>query len=139
MTLAMNPAAMVRHPFHAAYAPDDGEVVRRFIAETHLSSEVDERIDQRATRFIEAIRGEAGMIGGLEDFLREYALSTPEGLALMVLAEALLRVPDAATQDKLIEDKLGGADWGDHATEADTWFVSLSTWALGVSSRIVQP
>ena len=57
----------------------------------------------------------------------------------MVLAEALLRVPDAATQDRLIEDKLAGGDWSEHAAHAETWFVSASTWALGLSSRIVQP
>ena len=97
------------------------------------------RIDARATRYIEAIRGHSGVIGGLEDFLREYSLSTREGLALMVLAEALLRVPDAATQDRLIEDKLAGGDWGERAEHAETWLVLASTWALGLSSRIVQP
>ena len=126
-------------PFDAPYAPDDATLIRRFIAETALDAATEARIDRRATRYIEAIREQAGSIGGLEDFLREFGLSTPEGLALMVLAEALLRVPDAATQDKLIEDKLAGADWGEHAAHAETWFVSLSTWALGVSSRIVQP
>ena len=57
----------------------------------------------------------------------------------MVLAEALLRVPDAATQDRLIEDKLAGGDWGEHAGRGDTLFVAASIWALGLSSRIVQP
>ena len=66
-------------------------------------------IDARATRLIEAIRAQAGGLGGIEDFLHAYSLSTQEGLALMVLAEALLRVPDAATADRLIEDKLSAA------------------------------
>ena len=61
-----------------------------------------------ATRLVEAIRSHAGGLGGIEDFLHAYSLSTQEGLALMVLAEALLRVPDAATADRLIEDKLVG-------------------------------
>ena len=65
-------------------------------------------------RLVEAIRARAGGLGGIEDFLHDYSLSTKEGLALMVLAEALLRVPDAATADRLIEDKLAGGDWAAH-------------------------
>ena len=132
-------AAIPLPSFDAPYAPDDGKLIRRFIAETRLDGAAEARIDARATAYIEAIRAQSGLVGGLEDFLREYGLSTPEGLALMALAEALLRVPDAATQDRLIEDKLAGTDWGEHASHADTWFVSASTWALGLSSRIVQP
>ena len=69
------------------------------------------RIDGLASRLIAAIRAESGGLGGVEDFLHAYSLSTKEGLALMVLAEALLRVPDAATADQLIEDKLAAGDW----------------------------
>ena len=69
------------------------------------------RIDARARRLVESIRARAGGLGGIEDFLHAYSLSTKEGLALMVLAEALLRVPDAATADRLIEDKLAAGDW----------------------------
>ena len=125
--------------FDAPYAPDDGALVRRFLDETRLSDTAEESIDRRARRFISAIRGQSGVIGGLEDFLREYSLSTREGLALMVLAEALLRVPDAVTQDRLIEDKLRGGDWADHAAHAETWLVLASTWALGLSNQIVRP
>ena len=74
------------------------------------------RIDARARTLVEAIRAKAGGLGGLggiEDFLHAYSLSTKEGLALMVLAEALLRVPDAATADRLIEDKLAAGRWLD--------------------------
>ncbi|MEJ0012374.1 MAG: L-glutamate gamma-semialdehyde dehydrogenase [Bauldia sp.] len=126
-------------PFSAAYAPDDESLIRRFIAETKLDAVGEARIDRLATALIEQIRASAGSIGGLEDFLREFALSTREGLALMVLAEALLRIPDNATQDKLIEEKLGGGDWEEHAGKHDTLFVAASIWALGLSSRIVEP
>src|SRR5260221_3371862 len=125
--------------FDAPYASDDAVLIRRFIAETSLDAASDARIDARAIGLITAIRAHSGAIGGLEDFLREFALSTREGLALMVLAEALLRIPDAATQDKLIEDKLGGGDWSEHAGRGDKLFVAASIWALGLSSRIVQP
>ena len=71
--------------------------------------------------------------------LREYSLSTKEGLALMVLAEALLRVPDAATADRLIEDKLGQGDFAHHETRSDAFLVNASAWALGITARIIQP
>ena len=125
--------------FDAPYAPDDAALIRRFISDTRLDEAAERRIDIRATRYIEAIRAHSGVIGDLDDFLREFGLSTPEGLALMVLAEALLRVPDNATQDRLIEDKLAGGDWREHSAEAETWLVLASTWALGLSSRIVRP
>ena len=126
-----------RPRFDAPYAADDGPLVRRFIEETRLDPDAEARIDRRTLGYIEAIRAQSGVIGGLEDFLREFGLSTREGLALMVLAEALLRVPDAETQDRLIEDKLGGGYWQDHAGHGQTWFVAASVWALGLSSRIV--
>jgi RHH-type proline utilization regulon transcriptional repressor/proline dehydrogenase/delta 1-pyrroline-5-carboxylate dehydrogenase len=125
--------------FTAPYAPDDEGLIRRYIADARLDAAAEERIDRRATALIAAIRSQSGAIGGLEDFLREFALSTREGLALMVLAEALLRIPDAATQDRLIEDKLGGGDWDEHAGRGDKLFVAASIWALGLSSRIVHP
>ena len=81
----------------------------------------------------------SGGLGGIEDFLREYSLSTREGLALMVLAEALLRVPDAATADRLIEDKLAAGDWTHHEVKSHALLVSASAWALGISARIIQP
>jgi RHH-type proline utilization regulon transcriptional repressor/proline dehydrogenase/delta 1-pyrroline-5-carboxylate dehydrogenase len=126
-------------PFDAPYAPADEALIAHYVAETRLDAETEARIDARATRYVEAIRSHTGAIGGLEDFLREYSLSTREGLALMVLAEALLRVPDAATQDRLIEDKLAGGDWSERADHAETWLVLASTWALGLSSRLVKP
>src|SRR5438046_6405307 len=125
--------------FDAPYAPDDAALISQYIAEARLDVGAEARIDARAISYIEAIRDHSGVIGGLEDFLREFSLATHEGLALMVLAEALLRVPDAATQDRLIEDKLAGGDWSERGDQAETWLVLASTWALGLSSRLVQP
>ena len=126
--------------FVADYSPADEILVPRLLAETAHDQPTDARIAERARRYVTAIRDARGGIGGLEDFMHEYSLSTPEGLALMSLAEALLRVPDAATQDRLIEDKLGGADW-EHAAarDSESWLVSATTWALGLTARIVHP
>ncbi len=121
--------------FDAPYAPDDAGLIRRFIAETRLDAAAEARIDERARAFIDAIRDQSGLIGGLEDFLREYSLSTREGLALMVLAEALLRVPDSATQDRLIEDKLAGGDWAKHAGRRG----KLVRARLDLGARPVEP
>ena len=84
---------------------------RALLAAASRGEAAEARIDARARRLVEAIRAHAGGLGGIEDFLHDYSLSTKEGLALMVLAEALLRVPDAATADRLIEDKLAAGDW----------------------------
>ena len=97
------------------------------------------RIDRTATRLIEAIRANDDPLGGVEDMLREFALSTKEGLALMVLAEALLRVPDARTADQFIEDKLGQGDFVHHETKSSAFLVNASAWALGMSARVIQP
>ncbi len=126
-------------PFLAPYAPADEELVAGFLAESDLGAETEARIDREASRIIRHIRESGGLVGALEDFLHEYGLSTREGLALMVLAEALLRVPDAATADRLIEDKLGTAAWAERPHKSDSWMVSLTTWALGIGSRIVSP
>ena len=110
--------------FDAPYAPPD-EQLRRRAAGRRLArrAAADARIDARARRLVEAIRARAGGLGGIEDFLHAYSLSTKEGLALMVLAEALLRVPDAATADRLIEDKLAAGDWSPKpGAPARSWF-----------------
>src|SRR5687767_10096899 len=125
--------------FAADYAAADEDLVPRLLAETAQDAATAKRITARARRYIQGIREARGGIGGLEDFMHEYSLSTKEGLALMSLAEALLRVPDAATQDRLIEDKLGAGDWEQAARDAESWLVSATTWALGLTARIVHP
>ena len=125
-------------PFRAAYAPADYDVLATLIDASPEPSDAEARIDARATSLIEAIRASAGGIGGVDDFLREYSLSTKEGLALMVLAEALLRVPDRETADLLIADKLGTADFSRHVAHASGLLVSASAWALGLSASIVE-
>ena len=125
--------------FEAPYAPDDGLMAVRLLGAAGLSAEQDAAIDRTATRLIDAIRAGDDRLGGVEDMLREFALSTKEGLALMVLAEALLRVPDARTADQFIEDKLGQGDFVHHETRSSAFLVNASAWALGMSARVIQP
>jgi len=133
------PAKKVLPPLAAAYAPPDEPIAALLLAQAPRPPEAEARVDACAQGLVEAIRSRTNGLGGIEDFLHEYSLSTKEGLALMVLAEALLRVPDDATADSLIEDKLATADFPQHQLRSETLLVSASAWALGVSARIVAP
>src|SRR3981081_4159121 len=126
------------HLFSVPYAPPDETVTEALLVGASRAAVAEQRIDQRARRLIQGIRAKTGGLGGIEDFLHAYSLSTKEGLALMVLAEALLRVPDAVTADRLIEDKLAAGDWSTHAASAGV-FVSASAWTLGGTARIIAP
>ena len=126
-------------PFSAPYAPDDRAIAVRLLDAARLDAAREQRISDTATGLIEAIRANDDPLGGVEDMLREFALSTKEGLALMVLAEALLRVPDARTSDRFIEDRLGQGDFVHHETRSSAFLVNASAWALGVSARVIQP
>jgi RHH-type proline utilization regulon transcriptional repressor/proline dehydrogenase/delta 1-pyrroline-5-carboxylate dehydrogenase len=124
-------------PFRAPYAPPDEDIAAAYFQGVPSDAAAEARIDARAGALVAAIRAHAGRVGGVEDFLREYSLSTKEGLALMVLAEALLRVPDSATADRLIEDKLSAGDFGAHKVRSGALLVSASAWALGISARVI--
>jgi RHH-type transcriptional regulator, proline utilization regulon repressor / proline dehydrogenase / delta 1-pyrroline-5-carboxylate dehydrogenase len=124
-------------PFSAPYAPDDEILAAELLAGAGLSKEAEARIDARALRLIDFVRSKSNRIGGLEDLLREYSLSSEEGVALMVLAESLLRVPDDLTADELIKDKLTASDWSRHSEDSDSLLVSAAAWALGLSARVI--
>ncbi|HLA19852.1 MAG TPA: bifunctional proline dehydrogenase/L-glutamate gamma-semialdehyde dehydrogenase PutA, partial [Pseudolabrys sp.] len=125
--------------FRSPYAPADEGIAAALLASAGRSGETETRIDARATRLVQAIRARVGGVGGVEDFLHAYALSTKEGLALMVLAEALLRVPDADTADRLIEDKLAAGDWTRHDARSAALLVSASAWTLGMTAKVIHP
>jgi len=134
------PEASGMEPFRADYAPDDKALVKQLLAGTRLDEAAEQRIDTLASGYIHDMRTAPAGLGGVEDFMREFGLTTREGLALMVLAEALLRVPDSTTADKLIEDKLAAAKFDEsEGPKSDTWLVSASSWALGITSRLLHP
>jgi RHH-type transcriptional regulator, proline utilization regulon repressor / proline dehydrogenase / delta 1-pyrroline-5-carboxylate dehydrogenase len=135
----MNELAFTSPTFAAPFAPPDEELATRFLADAARDGAAERRIDERARALVEAIRAKTGGLGGIEDFLHAYSLSTKEGLALMVLAEALLRVPDAATADRLIEDKLAAGRWLDGDIKSTALLVSASAWTLGIAARIIHP
>jgi RHH-type proline utilization regulon transcriptional repressor/proline dehydrogenase/delta 1-pyrroline-5-carboxylate dehydrogenase len=130
-------------PFEAPYAADDAKIAQTLLSEPELDAQQERGIDREGLLLIGAIRENRRVIGGLEDVLHEYSLSTKEGLALMTLAEALLRIPDADTADRFIEDRLGSGDFAmhfaSHGAASDTPLVNASSWALAVAARIVRP
>src|SRR3984885_12583704 len=130
--------------FHAPFAPPDEQLAAVLLADAARDAAAESRIDSRAEKLVEAIRAKAGgtlgaSLGGVDDFLHAFSLSTKEGLALMVLAEALLRVPDPATADRLIEDKLAAGRWLDGNVHSTAILVSASAWTLGVAARVIHP
>ena len=95
-------------------------------------------VGEQARRWVEALRADREAGARIESFLREYDLSTPEGVLLMCVAEALLRIPDTATADALIRDKLGRGDWDRHLGESGSLLVNASTWGLMLSGRLTR-
>ena len=94
---------------------------------------------RRGRELVEAARAAGRPKGMMESFLEEFGLSNSEGLALMCLAEALLRVPDADTRDDLIAEKIRSGDWGAHKGQSDSWLVNASTWGLMLTGRVIGP
>ncbi|HEX5049121.1 MAG TPA: bifunctional proline dehydrogenase/L-glutamate gamma-semialdehyde dehydrogenase PutA [Gammaproteobacteria bacterium] len=122
----------------AGWLADETETVRGLAARAALDEGRSARVHERATALVAAIRERQRRAGGVDALLGEYDLSSGEGVVLMCLAEALLRIPDAATADRLIADKLGSADWEAHLGASDSLFVNASTWALLLTGRIVR-
>jgi RHH-type proline utilization regulon transcriptional repressor/proline dehydrogenase/delta 1-pyrroline-5-carboxylate dehydrogenase len=116
---------------------DEAQLVDALIRRARLSPAERERTDRLALDLVGRVRA-GRRRGGLDAFLSEYALTTHEGVVLMCLAEALLRVPDAGTADRLIRDKLEHANWAEHVGQSPSLFVNASTWALLLTGRVVQ-
>ena len=104
----------LRDAISDSYLADEDEIVAARIAQARLSPSEAEQTMRLATDLVTRIRADGQRSGGVDAFMQEYALSSEEGVALMCLAEALLRVPDAETADRLIRDKIGGAQWDRH-------------------------
>lgn len=126
----------IRQQIREATLPNESEVLRRLIELADLSAEQRQGITDDAARLVQDIRDTSDP-GLMETFLAEYGLSTEEGIALMCLAEALLRVPDAETIDALIEDKIAPSDWGKHLGHSSSSLVNASTWALLLTGKVL--
>ncbi len=128
----------LRQAVRAAYLMDEEACVAALLEKAALSDRPLRRIQRQATVLVEAVRAVRLRQGGLDAFLDEYELSSREGIVLMCLAEALLRIPDDDTRERLIRDKIGEADWGQHLGHSHSLFVNASTWALMLTGRLVR-
>ena len=127
----------LRHGIRLATLAGEEETVTRLAADAALDAGARKAIAAEAARFVEKVR--AGSSSGmLESFLAEYTLSTTEGIALMCLAEALLRVPDTKTIDDLIEDKIAPSRWAEHLDRANSPLVNVSTLALTLTGEVLR-
>ena len=106
------------------------------IEQARLSPPVAAAAQTLARKLVSALRA-VGSRGGVEALIQEFSLSSQEGVALMCLAEALLRIPDTATRDALIRDKIGGGNWAAHASNAPSLFVNAATWGLMITGKLV--
>ncbi len=133
----MNSQAL-RQAISDAYLADEDAMADALIARARLTPGERAATEALAAELVQRIRGARGNESGVDAFTQEYALSSEEGVVLMCLAESLLRVPDAATADRLIRDKIGSGDWDRHRNKSDSLFVNASTWALMLTGRVVK-
>src|SRR6185437_14791405 len=118
---------------------DERQAVASALAAKALGAEDRHAVLDEAMALVRAARRGARRQGVVESFLQEFSLSTREGLALMCLAEALLRTPDEETRDRLIAEKIASADWASHAGASDSLLVNASTWSLMLTGKLIDP
>ena len=121
------------------YLAEERECVGGLLPLARLDPEVRAQVQELAIELIDAVRRNRTRKGGLDAFLKQYDLASREGVILMCLAEALLRIPDAETADRLIADKIAAGNWSEHLGDSDSLFVNASTWGLMLTGRLIRP
>lgn len=132
----MNQLSQLRDQIRNHYLANETHVIQSLISDAALSSTLRQDISTKAADLVSQVR-QQGKPSMMEKFLAEYGLTTKEGVALMCLAEAMLRVPDAYTIDALIEDKVGSGNWHSHLGQSDSSLVNTSTWALLITGKLI--
>ena len=125
----------LRQAITAAYRKPEAECVTALVEQATLPEETRKTVRATARKLIEALRAKHKGTG-VEGLVHEYSLSSQEGVALMCLAEALLRIPDMATRDALIRDKISNGDWKSHIGGGRSLFVNAATWGLVVTGKL---
>ena len=127
----------LRAEIRAQYHMDEIDLVESMLQAQPPSSERDAQIQQTARALVESLRKKNESASLIDSFLQEFTLSSEEGIVLMCLAEALLRIPDAVTADALIKDKLLSGDWGAHLGHSESLLVNASTWGMLLTGKWV--
>lgn len=131
------PLAQIWSEISPLYCVDESEWLTQLIPLAEPSETEREQTRRQATKLIEQVRADKKAVQMIDALLLEYSLDTREGILLMCLAEALMRIPDAHTADALIRDKLSVADWKAHLRHSDSLFVNASTWGLMLTGKVV--
>jgi RHH-type proline utilization regulon transcriptional repressor/proline dehydrogenase/delta 1-pyrroline-5-carboxylate dehydrogenase len=129
----------LREAITSAYRMDETTCLTALLEQTSFSTDAIQRIATAATQWVSETRKQRKKQGGLDTFLHEYDLSSDEGIALMCLAEALLRIPDTNTMDRLIADKISTANWDTHSNSGGSLFVNAATWSLMLTGKVFAP
>ncbi len=127
-----------RARIQAAWLMDESQCIGALLPQAELSPPLCQQVTERATGLVRRVRSSRAFHGGLDAFLHEYDLSSEEGVVLMCLAEALLRIPDPATADRLIRDKLSQGHWDRHLGHSHSLWVNASTWGLMLTGKLVR-
>ncbi|MBT82647.1 MAG: trifunctional transcriptional regulator/proline dehydrogenase/L-glutamate gamma-semialdehyde dehydrogenase [Alteromonadaceae bacterium] len=133
----LNSLPSIRQRIRDHYRIDESTAIDQILPVAEVNPRARSRAWERARKMVLQIRREQESHGGVDALLNEYSLSTAEGVVLMCLAEALLRVPDKATQDELIRDKLSKGQWTPHLGNSDSMFVNASAWGLLLTGNMV--
>ncbi len=128
----------LRQALRRAYRTDETRITQDLLESAATTREQKERIEAEARALVQNVRDQRVASGGVDALLHEYDLSSKEGVVLMCLAEALMRVPDADTADRLIRDKIASGDWESHLGHSQSLFVNASTWGLMLTGRVVR-
>ncbi|QKK02693.1 MAG: bifunctional proline dehydrogenase/L-glutamate gamma-semialdehyde dehydrogenase PutA [Pseudomonadota bacterium] len=138
VTDELPPSDPLRQAIDEAWLTDESEHVRFLLEQFTLPGERCRAVNAQAVDLVRRVRERSRDPGVMEAFMREYDLSSEEGVVLMCLAEALLRIPDNETAEKLISDKLSDADWESHLGRSSSLFVNAGTWGLMLTGRLVR-
>ena len=128
----------LRQKVEQAHRCSETDTVNSLLSVATMDEASRDRIQDKAQELVRVMREQGKAKGGLDAFMHEYELSNQEGVTLMCLAEALLRIPDSETANRLIRDKISEADWQAHLGHSDSIFVNASTWALMLTGRVIE-
>lgn len=128
----------LRQAISAAWLSDEADTVSRLLERAETPADRRRQVRDRAAQIVRELRQAKDQQSSLDAFMQEYDLSSQEGVLLMCVAEALLRIPDSHTAERLIEDKLGDADWQSHLGHSSSLFVNASSWGLMLTGKLVK-
>ncbi|RJF97239.1 trifunctional transcriptional regulator/proline dehydrogenase/L-glutamate gamma-semialdehyde dehydrogenase [Noviherbaspirillum saxi] len=127
----------LRAAITAAYRRDEADAVQWLLGQARTGAAAKAQTQKLARSLVEAVREKRTRASGVDALMHEFSLSSEEGVALMCLAEALLRIPDHQTADRLIADKISKGDWRRHLGESPSLFVNAATWGLLITGKLV--